>query len=90
MRRREFITALGGAAAIAAWPLAAHGQRAGLRRIGVLWHAASAEEEAVYLGALREGLADLGHIGGLNITLEKPIDFALLRSEIDTRLGQAA
>jgi len=41
-----------------------------MRRIGVLWHAASAEEEAVYLDALREGLAGLGHIEGLNIVLE--------------------
>ena len=70
MKRREFITALGGAAAIAAWPLAAHGQQAGVRKIGVLWHAASAEEEAAYLGALRQGLADLGHIEGLNTMLE--------------------
>ena len=70
MRRRQFIRALGGAVAIAAWPPAAHGQDAGLRKIGVLWHAASAEEEAVYLGALREGLAGLGHIEGRNIILE--------------------
>jgi len=70
MKRREFITALGGAAAIIAWPLAAHGQQASVRRIGVLWHAASAEEEAVYLAALREGLADLGHVEGRNIVLE--------------------
>jgi putative ABC transport system substrate-binding protein len=70
MRRREFITALGGAAATAAWPLAAYGQHAGLWKIGVLWHAASAEDEAVYLGALREGLADLGYIEGRNMVLE--------------------
>jgi putative tryptophan/tyrosine transport system substrate-binding protein len=70
MRRREFITALGGAAATAAWPFAAHGQHAGLRKIGVLWHAASADDEAVYLGALREGLADLGYIEGRDIVLE--------------------
>ena len=70
MRRREFITALGGVAATAAWPLAAHGQHAGLRKIGVLWHAASAEDEAVYLGALREGLADLGYTEGRDIVLE--------------------
>ena len=35
-----------------------------------MWHAASAEEEAVYLAALREGLADLGHVEGRNIVLE--------------------
>jgi putative tryptophan/tyrosine transport system substrate-binding protein len=65
--RRTFLAALGGAAA---WPLAAHAQQVRLWRIGVLWHAASAEEEAVYLGALREGLADLGYIEGRNIVLE--------------------
>jgi putative ABC transport system substrate-binding protein len=67
MTRRTFITLLGSAAA---WPLAARGQQAGLRRIGVLWHAANAEEEAVYLGALREGLVALGYVEGRNIVLE--------------------
>jgi hypothetical protein len=69
VRRRAFITLLGGAAA--AWPLAARAQQSSLtRKIGVLWHAASAEEEAVYLGALREGLAELGYVEGRNIVLE--------------------
>jgi ABC-type uncharacterized transport system substrate-binding protein len=69
MKRREFITLLGGA--VAAWPLAARAQEARKTpRVGVLWHAASAEEEAVYLGALREGLADLGYVEGRNIVLE--------------------
>jgi putative tryptophan/tyrosine transport system substrate-binding protein len=68
MRRREFITLLGGAAA---WPLSARAQRAtGTPRIGVLWHAASEEEEAVYLGALRDGLTALGYVEGRNIVLE--------------------
>jgi putative tryptophan/tyrosine transport system substrate-binding protein len=35
-----------------------------------LWHAASAEEEAIYLGAVREGLSDFGNVEGHNITLE--------------------
>jgi putative ABC transport system substrate-binding protein len=39
-------------------------------RIGVLWHAASAEEEAVYLGALRERLADFGYVEVQNVILE--------------------
>ena len=73
MKRREFIALLGTAAAV---PLClstfpAHAQQATrTRRIGVLWHAASAEEEATYLDALRAGLAELGHIEGRNITLE--------------------
>ncbi len=69
LKRREFIALLGSAAA--AWPLAAPAQQARKTpRVGVLWHAASAEEEAVYLGALREGLADLGYVEGRNIVLE--------------------
>ncbi len=69
MRRREFITTLGAAAAV--WPFAAEAQQARQKRIiGVLWHAASAEEEAVYLGALREGLTELGYVEDRNIVLE--------------------
>jgi putative ABC transport system substrate-binding protein len=68
IRRCQFITLLDGA--VASWPLAARAQQARLRKIGVLWHAASAEEEAVYLGALREGLAELGYVEGRDIVLE--------------------
>src|SRR5947209_2556086 len=69
MRRREFITLLGGAAA--AWPVAARAQQSRkLPKIGVLWHAGSAEQEAVYLSALRQGLADHGYVEGQNIILE--------------------
>ena len=49
MRRREFISLLGGAAA--AWPHTARAQQPTRKipRVGVLWHAGSAEEEAIYL-----------------------------------------
>ena len=71
MKRREFITALGGAAATAAWPLTGRAQdTAKLPRIGVLWHAANVDEEAIYLGALRQGLSDFGYVEGKNISLE--------------------
>src|SRR4051812_7496109 len=69
MRRREFLGVLGGAAA--AWPPAARAQSIGkIRKIGVLWHAASAAEEAIYLAALRRGLADFGYVEGKNIVVE--------------------
>jgi hypothetical protein len=67
MRRREFITLLGG---VAAWPLAASAQQP--RRvsiIGVLWHAGSAEEEGSNFKALVKGFRDLGYVEGRNIIL---------------------
>jgi putative tryptophan/tyrosine transport system substrate-binding protein len=39
-------------------------------RIGVLWHPGSAEEEAIYLDALRQGFGNLGYVEGKNIVLE--------------------
>ena len=68
MRRREFITLIGGAAA---WPLAARAQpQARSRRVGVLWHAASAEEEGPLFTGLVEGFKKLGYVEGRNFTLE--------------------
>ena len=58
MRRREFITMLGGAAA---WPLAAHAQQQPMRRIGVLTpYAADDREGQARVAALHQGLAELG------------------------------
>jgi putative ABC transport system substrate-binding protein len=69
MRRREFITLLGGAAV--ACPLAARAQQTKkMARIGVLWHAGSAEEEAVFLRPLVEGIAKLGYVEGQNVIFE--------------------
>jgi hypothetical protein len=54
MRRRKFITLIGGLAA--AWPLAALGQPTKkMPKVGVLWHAGSADQEAPYFGSLLEG-----------------------------------
>src|SRR5215510_10233747 len=69
MRRREFIALVGSAAVV--WPLAARAQKtARLPRIGVLWHAGSAEEEGRYFTGFIEGLRDLGYTDGSNIILE--------------------
>ena len=70
MKRRQFITLIGGAAA--AWPLAARAQQTSSKIpvVGVLWHAGSAEEEDVYLSVLVKAFNDLGYIEGKNIVLE--------------------
>jgi putative tryptophan/tyrosine transport system substrate-binding protein len=86
MRRRAFLTFTCGAAA---WPLAAFGKAfKKLPKVGVLWHAANAEDEALGLGALTRGLIDLGYIDGKNIALhhrfpaEVPDRFASLAAEL--------
>ena len=71
MRRRTFISFLGGAAA--AWPLLARAQQSkNIPTGGVLWHAGSAEEEDVYLSILVKAFNDLGYVEGKNIHLEHP------------------
>jgi ABC-type uncharacterized transport system substrate-binding protein len=66
MRRRTFISFLGGAAA--AWPLLAHAQQSGkIPTVGVLWHAGSAEKEDFYLSVLVKAFHDLGYDEGRNI-----------------------
>jgi putative tryptophan/tyrosine transport system substrate-binding protein len=66
LRRREFITLLGGAAA--AWPLAARGQQSKMARIGALY-IGTADAES-FKKELREGLRDLGYVEGQNIAFE--------------------
>ena len=67
MRRREFITLLGGAAA---WPLAAHSQQPQeVPRIGVLLPGTSASF-AVRAKAFTDGLRDLGYVEGQTMAIE--------------------
>src|SRR3954452_16521356 len=69
MRRREFVGLIGGAAA--GWPLVTLAQPAStVPRIGVLWHAGSAEEEGPYFKSLVQGFRDLGYIEAKTITFE--------------------
>jgi putative ABC transport system substrate-binding protein len=69
MRRRDLVTLLG--TVIAGLPNLSHAQQGRkVARIGVLWHAGSAEEEGPYLEAVRLGFADLGYVEGRTITLE--------------------
>jgi putative ABC transport system substrate-binding protein len=70
MRRREFITLVGGAAA--AWPLAAHAQQPeGMRRIGVLLNLSEDDPETrSRLAAFLRGLQDLGWSEGRNLRID--------------------
>ena len=70
MKRREFITLLGGAVAV--WPLAARAQQIERkRRIGVLMNLSENDPEARGLvAAFREGLAQLGWIDGRNVQID--------------------
>jgi ABC-type uncharacterized transport system substrate-binding protein len=67
MRRREFISLLGGAAA--GCPLTARAQRPAMRTIGYLSPRA-ADVEKEFLVAFRQGLSETGHVEGRNLVIE--------------------
>ena len=68
MRRRDFIAALGGAAA--SWPLVARAQER-MRRVGILMNATAEEPEAQsYVAAFQQGIQEFGWSVGRNLRLD--------------------
>ena len=66
MRRREFITLVGGAVT---WPLAARGQQSAMPVVGVLGGHTSAEWQS-FVAAFNEGLKEVGYVDGQNVSTE--------------------
>ena len=67
MRRREFITFLGGAAVV--WPLAASAQQTAMLVVGFV-NAASAKNYTTQLAAFLKGLRETGYVDGQNVAIE--------------------
>jgi ABC-type uncharacterized transport system substrate-binding protein len=67
MRRREFITLLGSAAAT--WPLVARAQQQAMPVVGFI-HLTSIEQTRAYLTAFHRGLNDTGFAEGRNVAIE--------------------
>jgi len=66
MRRREFITLIGGAAA---WPIVVRAQQAAMPMIGAV-HSATSDSYAPMMAAFVRGVGEMGHVEGRNVAIE--------------------
>ena len=66
MRRREFITLVGG---LAAWPLTARAQQQAMPVVGFI-NASAAQSYKQQLAAFLQGLSEAGYVDGRNVTID--------------------
>lgn len=87
MRRREFLSVIGGTL-ISPPHLARAQQGRKIPLVGYLWHTATAQEEEPYYGAVLDGFAKRGYVNGRNIDLEhrfpaeNPVLFKSMAAEL--------
>ncbi len=88
MRRREFLSVLGSAAA---WPLAGHARQAGKVHL-VLWVSTEAQPDP-FIAGFRDGMRERGYVEGRNLAFElryAPGDPAALRAMLPELLAVPA
>jgi putative tryptophan/tyrosine transport system substrate-binding protein len=79
MKRREFLTMLGGAAASSAWPIAVRAQQGAIPVVGFLRSTPQAPFQNNLVTAFRQGLKEIGFVEGQNVA----VDYRYADNQID-------